>query len=50
MDLEQHGEDRRPAVAQPAVWSEVGRTARLLLALVLATVLVVLLFHGLDLL
>ena len=50
MEPEQHDEGRRPTVAQPAVWSEVGRTARLLLALALVTVLVVLLFHGLGLL
>ena len=50
MEPEQHDEGQQPSVTRSAVWSEVGRTARLLLALALATVLVVLLFHGLGLL
>ena len=50
MEPEQHDEGQQPTVAQPAVWSEVGRTARLLLALALVTVLVVLLLRGLGLL
>jgi hypothetical protein len=50
MHPEQSNEGQRLPISQSAVWSEVGRTVRLLLALVLATVLLVLLFHGLELL
>jgi hypothetical protein len=50
MNPKPSNESRRPPVAQPAVWPEVGRTFRLLLALALATVLVVLLLHGIQLL
>jgi hypothetical protein len=48
MHPEQSNEGQRLLISQSAVWSEVGRTVRLLLALVLATVLLVLLLRGIQ--